>query len=193
MVTVTGGSNTRVSLAALIAIKPGCRPRLIYRVHKNRRRRGKDKRKGLIGGWECSLSKETAFVERAIRQATALRARQGHPISGAAIHHSDAGSRYTSVRFAQTLLLAGLTGSVGSVGDAYDNALAETTIGLYKTECTRSGSPFRNGPIRTLADLEEITSAWVAWYNAERLMHRLGRRPPTEAEAGYWARQEHVA
>ena len=148
---------------------------------------------GLIGGWECSLSKETAFVERAIRQATALRARQGHPISGAAIHHSDAGSRYTSVRFAQTLLLAGLTGSVGSVGDAYDNALAETTIGLYKTECTRSGSPFRNGPIRTLADLEEITSAWVAWYNAERLMHRLGRRPPTEAEAGYWARQEHVA
>ena len=148
---------------------------------------------GLIGGWECSLSKETAFVERAIRQATALRARQGHPISGAAIHHSDAGSQYTSVRFAQTLLLAGLTGSVGSVGDAYDNALAETTIGLYKTECTRSGSPFRNGPIRTLADLEEITSAWVAWYNAERLMHRLGRRPPTEAEAGYWARQEHVA
>lgn len=76
---------------------------------------------------------------------------------------------------------------------AYDNALAETTIGLYKTECTRSGSPFRNGPIRTLAGLEEATSAWVHWYNTERLMHRLGRRPPAEAEAGYWARQEHVA
>jgi transposase InsO family protein len=148
---------------------------------------------GLIAGWECALSKETAFVERAIRQAAALRARQGHPISGQAIHHSDAGSQYTSVRFAQTLLLAGLTGSVGSVGDAYDNALAETTIGLYKTECTRSGSPFRNGPIRTLAGLEEVTSAWVHWYNTERLMHRLGRRPPAEAEAGYWARQEHVA
>jgi putative transposase len=148
---------------------------------------------GLIAGWECSLSKETAFVERAIRQAAALRARQGHPISGAAIHHSDAGSQYTSVRFAQTLLLAGLTGSVGSVGDAYDNALAETAIGLYKTECTRDGSPFRNGPVCTLADLEEITSAWVAWYNNERLMHRLGRRPPAEAEARYWARQEHVA
>jgi transposase InsO family protein len=101
--------------------------------------------------------------------------------------------QYTSVRFAQTLLLAGLTGSVGSVGDAYDNALAETTIGLYKTECIRSGSPFHNGPIRTLSDLEEITSAWVAWYNTERLMHRLGRKPPAEAEAGYWARQEHVA
>jgi putative transposase len=148
---------------------------------------------GLIAGWECSLSKETALVEKAIRQAAALRARQGHPISGHAIHHSDAGSQYTSVRFAQTLLLAGLTGSVGSVGDAYDNALAETTIGLYKTECTRSGSPFRNGPIRTLAGLEETTSAWVAWYNTARLMHRLGRRPPAEAEAGYWARQEHVA
>jgi putative transposase len=102
-------------------------------------------------------------------------------------------AQYTSVRFAQTLLLAGLTGSAGSVGDAYDNALAETTIGLYKTECTRSGSPFRNGPIRTLADLEEATSAWVHWYNTERLMHRLGRRPPAEAEASYWARQEHVA
>ena len=77
---------------------------------------------GLIAGWECSLSKQTAFVERAIRQAAALRARQGHPISGQAIHHSDAGSQYTSVRFAQTLLLAGLTGSVGTVGDAYDKA-----------------------------------------------------------------------
>ena len=148
---------------------------------------------GLIAGWECSLSKQAAFVERAIGQAAAVRARQGHPIGGAAIHHSDAGSQYTSVRFAETLLLAGLTGSVGSVGDAYDNALAETTIGLYKTECVRPGSPFRNGPIRALADLEEITSAWVAWYNNERLMHRLGRKPPAEAEAGYWARQDHAA
>jgi transposase InsO family protein len=148
---------------------------------------------GLIAGWECSLSKQTAFVEKAIRQAAALRARQGHPISGTAIHHSDAGSQYTSVRFAETLLLAGMTGSVGSVGDAYDNALAETTIGLYKTECVRPGSPFRDGPIATLAGLEEATSAWVAWYNNERLMHRLGRTPPAEAEAQYWARQEHAA
>ena len=148
---------------------------------------------GLIAGWECSLSKETGFVERAVRQAAALRARQGHPVSGRAVHHSDAGSQYTSVRFAQTLLLAGLRPSVGTVGDALDNALAETTIGLYKTECIRSGSPFRNGPIRTLAGLEEVTSAWVHWYNTERLMHRLGRRPPAEAEASYWARQEHAA
>jgi len=148
---------------------------------------------GLIAGWECSLSKETAFVERAIRQAAALRARQGHPIGGRAIHHSDAGSQYTSVRFAQTLLLAGLTPSVGTVGDAYDNALAETTIGLYKTECIRQDSPFRTGPARTLADLEEITSAWVHWYNTSRLMHRLGRRPPAEAEAGYYQQAQDAA
>ena len=131
---------------------------------------------GLIPRWECSLSKQTAFVERAIRQAAALEPAQ-----------------YTSVRFAETLLLEGLTPSVGTVGDALDNALAETTVGLYKTECTREGSPFRAGPVRTLADLEEITSAWVHWYNTSRLMHRLGRRPPAEAEAGYYQQAKDAA
>ena len=82
-------------------------------------------------------------------------------------------------------MLAGLKPSVGTVGDAYDNALCETTIGLYKTECVREDSPFRRGPIRTLTDLEDITSAWVAWHNQHRLAHRLGRRPPAEAEAHY--------
>jgi len=85
-------------------------------------------------------------------------------------------------------MLAGLIPSVGTVGDALDNALAETMIGLYKTECVREGSPFRNGPIRTLADLENVTSAWVHWYNTARLMHRLGRRPPAEVEAEYYQR-----
>jgi len=97
------------------------------------------------------------------------------------------------VRFAETLLLEGLAPSVGTVGDALDNALAETTVGLYKTECTRDGSPFRAGPIRSLADLEEITSAWVAWYNTSRLMHRLGRRPPAGAEAEYWRQARDAA
>lgn len=142
---------------------------------------------GLITGWECSLSKETAFVERAIRQAAALRRRQGRPLAGTTIHHSDAGSQYTSVRLGETLQLAGMIPSIGTVGDAYDNALAETTMGLYKTECVRGDSPFRTGPLRTLADLDDITSAWVHWYNTSRLMHRLGRRPPAEAEAGYYA------
>ena len=142
---------------------------------------------GRIVGWECSLSKHATFVESAIRQAAACRASQGHPLAGSTIHHSDAGSQYTAVRFGETLLLAGLTPSIGTVGDALDNALAETTIGLYKTECVRENSPFRHGPLTTLADLEQTTSAWVHWYNNDRLMHRLGRRPPAEAEADYYA------
>lgn len=142
---------------------------------------------GPVVGWACSLTKNTAFVTAAIRQAAARRRREGHPLAGDTIHHSDAGSQYTAIRFGETLLLEGLIGSNGSVGDALDNALAETTIGLYKTECVRDGSPFRTGPLRTLADLEQVTSAWVHWYNTERLMHRLGRRPPAEAEAEYYA------
>jgi len=142
---------------------------------------------GLIAGWECSLTKNTAFVERAIRQAAAYRARHGHPLTGDTIHHSDAGSHYTATHFTEALMLTGLVPSIGTVGDALDNALAETTIGLYKTECVREGSPFRTGPIRTLSDLENITSAWVHWYDTARLMHRLGRRPPAEAEAEYYA------
>ena len=85
-------------------------------------------------------------------------------------------------------MLEGLIPSIGTVGDALDNALCETTIGLYKTECVRPGSPFRTEPVRTLSDLENMTSSWVSWYNAARLMHRLGRIPPTEAEAEYYAR-----
>jgi putative transposase len=71
-----------------------------------------------------------------------------------------------------------------------NNALAETTIGLYKNECIRADSPFRRGPLRTLGDLEYITADYVAWYNQQRLMHRLGRVPPTEAEAHYYS--QHV-
>ena len=93
---------------------------------------------GLVAGWECSLSKEAAFVERAIRQAAAWRARQGHPL-GRPRHPPQRRRQYTSVHFTETLLLAGLRPSVGTVGDALDNALAETTIGLYKTECIRDG------------------------------------------------------
>ena len=142
---------------------------------------------GLIPGWECSLVKDTGFVERALRHAVTFRTRQGHPFDNA-IHHSDAGSQYTAIHYGEALMLEGLIPSVGTVGDALDNALCETTIGLYKTECIREGSPFRSGPIDTLADLENMTSAWVGWYNQCRLMHRLGRRPPADAEAEYYAR-----
>jgi putative transposase len=142
---------------------------------------------GLIAGWECSLVKDTGFVERALRHAVTFRSRQGHPFDNA-IHHSDAGSQYTAIHYGETLMLEGLVPSVGTVGDALGNALCETIIGLYKTECIREGSPFRSGPIDTLADLENMTFAWVSWYNECRLMHRLGRRPPAEAEAEYYAR-----
>ena len=77
--------------------------------------------------------------------------------------------------------------SIGSVGHAFDNALAETTLGLYKHECVRPDSPFRRGPLDRLSDLEMITADWVHWYNSSRLMHHLGRRPPIEAEADYYA------
>jgi len=142
---------------------------------------------GLIPGWQCSASEQAGFIESALLQATEYRRRKGQVIAPGAIHHSDAGSQYTSVHFAETLMLEGLAPSIGSVGDAYDNALAETTIGLYKTECTRDDSPFRDGPLGTVNDVEKITSEWVHWYNTSRLMHRLGRRPPAEAEAEYWA------
>jgi putative transposase len=91
------------------------------------------------------------------------------------------------VHFAETLALEGLAASIGTVGDAYDNALAETTIGLYKTECVRADSPFRRGPLRRLADVELITDEWVAWFNNHRIMHRLGRTTPAEAETAYYA------
>jgi putative transposase len=145
---------------------------------------------GLIPGWECSASKETGFITSALLQATEYRKMNRQPMAGYAIHHSDAGSQYTSIHFAETLMLSGLNPSIGTVGDAYDNALAETTIGLYKTECTREDSPFRNGLLETVRDVEKITSQWVHWYNTSRLMHRLGRRPPAEAEAEYWAARD---
>jgi putative transposase len=114
-----------------------------------------------ILGWECSASKQTRFVEAAIRQA--------------------------AVTLGETLLLHGMVPSIGTVGDAFDNALAETTIELYKHECIRADSPFRRGPLERLSDLEMITADWVHWYNTSRLMHHLGRIPPVEAETNYYA------
>lgn len=142
---------------------------------------------GRIVGWTCSTSKQDRFVRTAIRHAAQLRADEGNPLSGSTIHHSDAGSQYTSVRFGETLGLSGLVASIGTVGDAFDNALAETTIGLYKTEAVREDSPFRRGPLQRLADVELLTADWVHWYNTDRLMHRLGRIPPIEYEAIHYA------
>lgn len=104
------------------------------------------------------------------------------------IHHSDAGSQYTSIRFTETVDLEGLVASIGSVGDAYDNAAAETVMGLYKNEAVAKESPFRAGALRTITDVEELTLDWVHWYNNERLHSALGNVPPEEYEQNYYAR-----
>lgn len=108
---------------------------------------------GAIIGREATSVKQTRFAESAIRQAAALRARQGRRIDGA-IHQSDTGSQYTSVHFGETLRPPRPRPSIGSVDDAYDNALAETTIGPYKNESIRADSPFPRGPLRNLGDVE---------------------------------------
>jgi putative transposase len=144
---------------------------------------------GAIPGWEVTEKANAKMVERALADAVETRRRQGHPITPGAIHHSDAGTQYTSIAFGQQLIDAQIRPSIGSVGDAYDNALAETTIGLYKTECIRPGSPFHTG-LTSLGQVELATAAWVHWYNTSRLMHRLGRRPPLEAEQQHYREQQ---
>ena len=97
------------------------------------------------------------------------------------IHHSDRGAQYVSIRYTERLAEAGIEPSVGSVGDSYDNALAETIIGLYKTEVIR-----RRGPWRNVEAVEFATLAWVDWFNNHRLLERLGDVPPAEYEAAYY-------
>lgn len=96
-------------------------------------------------------------------------------------------AQYTSIHFAETLALESIAASIGSIGDAYDNALAESTIGLFKNEAIRDDSPFRTGPLRTLDDVEWVTMTWVDWYNSRRLHSTLGDMPPEEFEAAYYA------
>lgn len=93
--------------------------------------------------------------------------------------------------FAETLALEGIAASIGSIGDAYDNALAESTIGLFKNEAIRDGSPFRTGPLRTIDDVEWITAGWVDWYNARRLHSTIRDVPPDESETAYYADLKH--
>jgi putative transposase len=133
-----------------------------------------------IVGWKTSMSKETDLVLDTIDMG--LRARRYRPGPGVdkLVHHSDAGSQYTSFRFTQHLLDAGIDASVGTVGDALDNALAESTIGLYKTELIKP-----NGPWHNLGEVDIATQAWVDWYNNRRLHGACGGRPPTEFEALY--------
>jgi len=116
-----------------------------------------------IVGWHAATSKATDLVMVPLRIALWDRDRQGHPVPRQAlIHHSDAGSQYTSIRLTEHLALEGILPSIGTVGDAYDNALMETINGLYKTECIRT-RVFHRGPYKTLADVEYATAGWVDW------------------------------
>lgn len=130
-----------------------------------------------IVGWKVSPSMETGFVLDALEQAIHAR----RPTEGGLIHHSDRGSQYVSIRYSDRLKEAGIEPSVGSVGDAYDNALAETVNGLYKTEVIH-----RQGPWRNLNDVEWATLNWVDWFNNRRLLSTIGNIPPAEAEMRFY-------
>ena len=130
-----------------------------------------------IVGWRVSTSMHTEFVLDALEQA--LYARQPER-DGALIHHSDRGSQYVSIRYSERLAEAGIEPSVGSKGDSYDNALAETINGLYKAEVIHR----RSWPTRESVEL--ATLEWVSWFNHHRLLGPIGYIPPAEAEANYY-------
>ena len=131
-----------------------------------------------IVGWRVSTTMTTDFVLDALEQA--LYARQPDP-EDTLIHHSDRGSQYVSIRYSERLAEAGIAPSVGSKGDSYDNALAETINGLYKAELIH-----RRGPWKTRESVELATLEWVSWFNHQRLMEPLAYIPPAEAEANYY-------
>jgi putative transposase len=131
-----------------------------------------------IVGWRVSSSMRTDFVLDALEQA--LYARQPER-DGTLIHHSDRGSQYVSIRYSERLAEAGVEPSVGSRGDSYDNALAETINGLYKAELIH-----RRAPWKTKESVELATLQWVAWFNQHRLLEPIGYIPPAEAEANYY-------
>lgn len=133
-----------------------------------------------VVGWRTCASMPTELPLDALEMALWTRARAHHSVDGL-VHHSDAGSQYTAIRYANRLLAAGAVASIGTVGDSYDNALAESVVGLYKTECVR-----HDGPWRGVDDLELATASWVAWFNQTRLHSSLGHVPPIEYEDTYY-------
>ena len=134
-----------------------------------------------IVGWRASRTASAGFVLDALEQA--LHARR--PLDGGLVHHSDRGVQYVSIKYSERLAEAGIEPSVGSVGDSYDNALAETVIGLFKTEVIH-----RRGPWRSFDAVEYATLEWVDWFNNRRLLEPIGNIPPAEAEANYYATLE---
>ena len=133
-----------------------------------------------VVGWRVSRTAHAGFVLDALEQAV----HQRQPGSGL-VHHSDRGSQYLSIKYSERLAEAGIEPSVGSVGDSYDNALAETINGLFKAEVIH-----RRGPWRSFDAVEYATLEWVDWFNNRRLLEPIGNIPPAEAEANFYAALE---
>jgi len=131
-----------------------------------------------IVGWRASRTAHAGFVLDALEQALHDR----RPVQRGLVHHSDRGSQYVSIRYSERLAEAGIEPSVGSKGDSYDNALAETINGLYKAEVIH-----RRGPWRSFEAVEFATLDWVDWFNNRRLLETIGHIPPAEAEANFYA------
>ena len=135
-----------------------------------------------IVGWRVSTTPHTGFVLDALEQAVHER----RPVKAMGlVHHSDRGSQYLSIKYTERLAEAGIEPSVGSVGDSYDNALAETINGLFKAEVIH-----RRGPWRSFEAVEYATLEWVDWFNNHRLLEPIGNIPPAEAEDNYYAALE---
>ena len=137
----------------------------------------------MIVGWRCASHMRTEMVLDAIEMARWGRGAHHNDLRC----HSDAGSQFTSIRYGERLAEIGATPSIGTVGDSYDNALAETVNGYYKTELVRG--PARPGPWKTVEDLELATLGWVHWHNTQRLHSYLGDVPPIEFEQRFYADQ----
>ena len=135
-----------------------------------------------IVGWRVSSSLHADIALDALEQALYNR---GVNQKTGLVHHSDRGVQYLSIRYADRLSEVGISPSVGSVGDSYDNALAETINGLYKTAVIRSRGPWRN-----IEDVEFATLTWVDWFNHRRLLEPIGNVPPAEFEAAYYEQLE---
>jgi putative transposase len=136
-----------------------------------------------IVGWRVSSSLRTDLALDALEQAIYSRSD-----TVGLIHHSDRGGQYLSIRYTERLAEAGMERSVGSMGDSYDNALAESVIGLFKTEVIR-----RRGPWRGVEEVEFATLEWVSWYNGQRLLEPIGYLPPIEFEEQYHRNQQPAA
>ena len=133
-----------------------------------------------IVGWRTTNRMPTELPLDALEMALWVRDRAGEAVDGL-IHHSDAGSQYTALRYTERLADVGALASIGSVGDSYDNAMAESVVGLYKNECVKI-----DGPFRTVDELELATLSWVHWFNENRLHSSIGYQTPLEAEQEYY-------